>query len=92
MDGERTNRQALVRAVCRNVGNTFADLIEHGGWELETPEGEVASLSLQEVGPTEFLLILASDSSTDQIRVRFEYATQQWRERRTDVPDQADPL
>jgi len=32
---------------------------------------------LKEVGPTEFLLTLANDSCTDQIRVRFEYETQQ---------------
>ena len=31
MNGERTNKRALVRAVCRNAGNTLANLIEHGG-------------------------------------------------------------
>ncbi len=28
MNGERTNKQALVRAVSRNVGNTLTNLIE----------------------------------------------------------------
>jgi hypothetical protein len=44
MNGGRTNKQALVRVVCRNVGNTLVDPIERGGgWRRRRETLQAAS-------------------------------------------------
>jgi hypothetical protein len=68
------HRQEVLRAVCKNIANTLADLMEHGGWEVDVPQEEACSLFLQQVGPTSLMLTVAGESSSHQIKVHFELA------------------